>query len=115
MKFENEQNSFLHNMISDVYLHASGSELGSQLVRGRGKLLTNRTGEVGGGGEGDRGDLGTGMVIVAISAPVLSRSLTVPGESPYYGLLLTKSLIALSQLRIFHATAKCHLNTLKRT
>ena len=100
-------------MISDVYLHASGSELGSQLVRGRGKLLTNRTGEGGGGGDG--GDLGTGMVIVAISAPVLSRSLTVPGEGPYYGLLLTKSLIALSQLRIFHATAKCRLNTLKRT
>ena len=50
MKCENEQNSFLHNMISDVYLHASGSELGSQLVRGRGKLLTNRTGEGGEGG-----------------------------------------------------------------
>ena len=99
-------------MISDVYLHASGSELGSQLVRGRGKLLTNRTGE---GGGGDGGDLGTGMAIVAISAPVLSRSLTVPGEGPYYGLLLTKSLITLSQLRIFHATAKCRLNTLKRT
>ena len=52
MKCENEQNSFLHNMISDVYLHASGSELGSQLVRGRGKLLTNRTGEGGGRGGG---------------------------------------------------------------
>ena len=71
MKCENEQNSFLHNMISDVYLHASGSELGSQLVRGRGKLLTNRTGE---GGEGrDGGDLGTGMVIVAVSTPPYFR------------------------------------------
>ena len=88
MKCENEQNSFLHNMISDVYLHASGSELGSQLVRGRGKLLTNRTGE---GGEGDGGDLGTGMVIVAISAPVLSRSLTVPGEGPTMAFSLLKA------------------------